>query len=281
MRTLSEEADVGRVALVVNDGDAVASFYRSVVGLSVLSQAEKTTVLGAGDEPLLVLTEDETAPERHPEGTGLFHAAFKVPTRAALGDALQRIRGRWELSGAADHLVSEALYCSDPEGNGVEVYRDRPRNDWPIRTDGRVEMSNQRLPLDDLASDATGDDTVPAGSSVGHVHLEVSSLPETREFYVDVLDLNVRQETWQSSLFLATDDYHHHLAVNTWNHRSRPMEGRGLDWFEFVVPGGDDLAAIRARVADTGATVTAIDHGVEVTDPDGIPVRFVTPDAVA
>ncbi len=153
-----------------------------------------------------------------------------------------RIEDDWELDGASDHRVSEALYLTDPEGNGIEIYRDTPREGWPSDEDGRVEMETLPLDVDELREESTGTvdpdatETVPPGTVIGHVHLEVSSIPAAREFYARTMGLQVRQEFGPSALFLAADDYHHHIGVNTWNGRTEPAEGRGLAWFELVVP---------------------------------------------
>lgn len=275
------------MALRIADLDAAIDFYATVVGLRLLDRTRGTAVLGAG-APILELHAEPDAPDRHPEATGLYHAAFRVPSRAALGDALTRIRGNWRLDGASDHGVSEALYCTDPEGNGVEIYRDRPQNEWPIGANGRVRMDSQRLDLDSLAADAAGDSRVPDGTDLGHVHLEVSDLVAARAFYVDALGLRVRQEVPGSALFLAAGDYHHHVGLNTWNGRTRPLEGRGLAWFEIVLPDVASLEAAKGRLGDEGYGGTDVEDGsdgtaettaptdFQVTDPDGITIRLCT-----
>ena len=265
---------VGRTALVVSDLDSVSAFYRDVVGLAVQHREGGRATLGAGGDPLLELTEDPDAPPRSPESAGLFHNAFRVPSRAALADALDRIGEAWELTGASDHRVSEALYLDDPEGNGVEVYRDRPREEWPIGEDGHVEMDTLPLDLEGLASEARGEASAPPGTDVGHVHLEVSDVPTARRFYAGALGMNVRQGWGPDALFVAAGDYHHHVGLNAWNGRSSPLEGRGLDWFELALPDEGSLAAARERFEDAGVEVTDGEQGFEVYDPDGIPVRL-------
>ena len=307
---LPETAQIGRTALTVSDLDLVTEFYRDVLGLDVIDHDGRddhggwdnhdkwddrderdgggpTATLGADGVPLLVLMEDEDAPARQPAEAGLFHNAFRVPSRAALGDALGRIRDRWQLDGASDHGVSEALYLSDPEGNGIEVYRDRPAAEWPMAADGSVQMDTLPLDLDDVAADASGEPNAPSGTTVGHVHLEVSSLNRAREFYVETLGLNVRMAFRQSALFLAAGTYHHHLGVNTWQGRSQPKTGRGLAWFEFVVPDEPVLGDLRERLEAAGVLVSDgggdWDEGIEnqsgvieCADPDGIVIRIRT-----
>jgi len=272
---LPQATHIGRTALRVADLEEMTEFYRDVVGLSVLDHSETSSVLGSGDTPLLVLEGDETALDRHRSGAGLFHNAFRVPSRAALGDALARVRDRWRLGGASDHGVSEALYLADPEGNGIEIYRDYPREQWPRGDDGTIQMGTYRLDLEPLDAAATGQSTVPAGTDVGHVHLEVSSLPAFSEFYVGRIGFET-QVSMPNARFVSAGGYHHHLGANTWNQRSGPVDGSGLSWFEVVVPDTAALTEIRDRTADSGYPVTDLDDGFSVSGPDEIEVRFAS-----
>jgi catechol 2,3-dioxygenase len=176
----------------------------------------------------------------------------------------------------------------------VEVYRDRPREEWPTDGSGRVEMDTLPLDRDALAAEARGETSAPAGTDLGHVHLEVSDLSAARQFYTGALGMNVRQEWGPDALFVAAGDYHHHVGLNTWNRRSDSLAGRGLDWFELVLPDEASLAAARARFEAAGSEVTTAgtgradgemtdwgttdgetaDEGFEVRGPDGIPVRL-------
>jgi catechol 2,3-dioxygenase len=245
------------------------------VGLETLSQSPSRAVLGVADTPLLVLETDGEVSPRPRESAGLYHNAFRVPSRAALGDALTRVRDQWELEGASDHRVSEALYLSDPEGNGVEIYRDFPRAEWPRGDDGRVQMGTDPLDLDAVASAAAGESRVPEGTDVGHVHLEVCSLGAFSSFYVDTVGFE-QQTTVRGATFVSAGGYHHHLGANTWQRRSAPATGAGLSWFEVVLPDEDALDALRDRLTAAGDELTRVDDGVAVTGPDGIEVRFRT-----
>ncbi|MEE6210219.1 VOC family protein [Salarchaeum sp. III] len=265
-------ARVGRVALAVTDLDAAAAFYRGVVGLAVLDRTTDAATLGASDTPLLELRADEGLPERPRSAAGLYHVAFRFPSRGALADALERVRETWRLDGAADHGVSEALYLADPEGNGVELYYDRPKDAWPV-ADGRVEMTTDPLALDNLAADATGADDAPPGTDVGHLHLESTDLAAARAFYVDALGLSVRQELGQDALFVAASDYHHHIGLNTWRDRTTPAAGRGLDWYELLVPDTGTLDAAADRLSAADYSVEKTHAGLTVVDPDGITLR--------
>ncbi|MFW5896099.1 MAG: VOC family protein [archaeon] len=270
---LPEGTQPGRTALRIVHREETAAFYREVVGLETVSRDGRRDTLGVDDQELVVLIEDRAAPERDPTAAGLFHCAIRVPTRAALGDALRRVRDGWELDGASDHRVSEALYLTDPEGNGVEIYRDKPRDAWPTAADGTVRMDTLPLDLEALAADGDGESGAPPGTTIGHVHLEVTDLDVSRRFYVDPVGLGVRQEWGDSALFLAAGDYHHHVGLNAWNGRTKPAGGRGLAWFELVVPDRSALAGVRDRAEADGLDVAPVENGIEIVDPDGMALR--------
>ncbi len=273
--TLPDESTLGRVSLRVGDLDRLVTFYTDVVGLAVLERTPDHATLGVDGTPLLELSHAPDVPPRARRDAGLFHTAFRVPDRAALGAALTRIEDDWQLLGASDHRVSEALYLRDPEDNGIEIYRDRPRNTWP-KSDGRIQMDTLPLDLDALRADASDAETCPPATDVGHVHLEVTDLDAAREFYVDTLGFGVR-DVWNGALFVAAGDYHHHAGLNAWHGRSLPASGRGLAWFELVVPDGA-LGAARDRFEQAGIDVTDCGDGFEVRDGDGIGVRLTTAD---
>ncbi|EMA61768.1 VOC family protein [Halorubrum lipolyticum] len=274
---------IGRAALRIVDLDETTAFYRDVVGLGVLDRDGDRAVLGVDGTPLLVLERDPDRPDRGRTDAGLFHTAFRVPSRAALGEALVRVRDRWRLDGPSDHLVSEALYLDDPEGNGVEIYRDRPREEWPVADDGTVRMATEPLDVQGVAAAAGGAsaglvDDAPSGTDVGHVHLEVTSLSAFEAVYVDGIGFEVGM-TGPNVRFVAAGGYHHHLGANTWRGRTTPAAGRGIAWFEVVVPDAAAVEAVRDRL-DAVAADTDVDVGVEVredgiaiTDDDGIEVH--------
>jgi catechol 2,3-dioxygenase len=246
-------------------------------------------VVPGSDRDLVELVAAPDAPPRPAAAAGLFHLALRVPDRGALGAALRRIRRAGaSLSGASDHLVSEALYLRDPEGNGVEVYADRPRAEWPTTPAGRVSMDTLPLDLDALAADATdsppvdepapgadGTARLPPGTDLGHVHLEATDLDRARAFYVDALGLTVRDEGYDGAAFLAAGDYHHHVGLNVWNDRSEPVgDSRGLVAFELRLPDAAALDALRAHLEVAGVPVETSGAGPAVHDPDGVAVRL-------
>ncbi|KKF39200.1 glyoxalase [Halorubrum saccharovorum] len=281
---LPPETRIGRAALRVADLDETTAFYRDVVGLAVLDRDGDRATLGVDGTALLVLERAPDRPDRGRSDAGLFHTAFRLPSRAALGEALARVRDRWRLDGASDHLVSEALYLDDPEGNGVEIYRDRPRDEWPVDDDGTVRMATDLLDVEGVAAAAGGPsadlvDDAPPGTDVGHMHLEVTSLSAFEAVYVAGLGFEVGM-TDPNVRFVAAGGYHHHLGANTWQGRTTPAAGCGLAWFEVVVPDAAALEAIRERLdsvaadGDLDVVVDEREDGIAVTDADGIEVRI-------
>ena len=273
--TLPSETEIGRVALTVADPPPVVEFYRDVVGLTVLDSGDDRTTLGKGGTELLVLNHRPDAPAREATETGLYHVAFRVPSRAALGDALRRIDSEWTLDGASDHGVSEALYLSDPAGNGVEIYRDRSPESWTETPSGHVEMVTEPLDAQAVAAAAVGDQSMPDGADIGHVHLEVSSVATARSFYADALGLRVRA-TYDGAVFLAAGGYHHHVGANVWQGRSSPHRGQGLAWFEIRLPDDATLDTVHERLRRSDYAVSETDAGLTARDGDDIELRLRT-----
>jgi catechol 2,3-dioxygenase len=278
---IDPRASVGAVTLTVRDLAALRAFYERVVGLREIAAAEGRTVLGAGDRPLVELVEGRAAPSRPPRTTGLFHLALLVPDRVELARSLQRlVDTRWPLAGASDHLVSEALYLGDPEGNGIEIYRDRPRDAW--RRDGdELRMATLPLDLDDVLGELNGaggaDPGVPAGARIGHVHLDVADLAAGERFYADLLGLDVTARGYPGALFLSAGGYHHHVGLNTWRGEGAPAPpsgALGLRSFELMLPDGDAVEETVARLRAGGADVGAASGAALVRDPSGNALRL-------
>ena len=249
---------LGPVRLTVADLDRVRAFYRDAIGLAELGQDDGVIRLGTDGTAIVELVGDPDAAPR-PRGTsGLFHLAILVPSRADLARALQRVaEAGWRLSGASDHLVSEALYLSDPEGNGIELYRDRPREEWPVR-DGVLQMDTLPLDLDGVLGELRREDAeapMPAGTRIGHVHLNVGDLTAAEAFYSGALGFDVTVRGYPGALFVSAGGYHHHLGLNTWAGEGAPPppEGsQGLRQFEIVMPNGEALAAEEDRLREAG-----------------------------
>lgn len=288
MAVLSPSTALGPVRLTVADATGAAAFYERVVGLHAFGPAGDDGVvrLGAGGGSLIELVPDAVAPPRARHSCGLFHLALLVPDRVGLAQALRRIvAGGWRLDGASDHLVSEALYLSDPEGNGIEIYRDRPRGEWRRAENGELAMATLPLDLRDLAGELTGaaperDVGMAAGTIMGHVHLQVADLAVAEAFYADALGFDVMVRSYPGALFVAAGGYHHHIGLNTWASAAGPPRdpaARGLRDVAIVLPDAAARDAAAARVADAGHSVasTGDDSGdALVTDPFGIALRL-------
>ena len=262
---LPDGIEMGPVGLTVADLDGAVAFYRDVLGLAVRGRDGEAARLGTAGRDLVELAGRPGA-IRDPSAAGLFHVALLLPGRADLGRFLHHLAAHgFRLTGMADHAVSEAVYLDDPEGNGIEVYADRPRADW-YDAAGRFLLGNRPLDLDGLLRAAAAEGRawqgMPAGSRVGHVHLESHALAASRRCYAGALGLDIMAD-WRQAVFLSRGGYHHHLAVNDWHGRRRPLdpeaERQGLRYRTFLQPpGGGALPA--------GAA--------ELRDPAGIPIRL-------
>ena len=276
---------IGTVRLTVSDLERSRDFYERTLGLLGCARQDATVALAGPDGvPLVELEENPSAPALDRSATGLFHLAVLVPSRLELARSLWRLAGnRWPLDGASDHLVSEALYLSDPDGNGIEIYRDRPRGpEWP-RSDGQLRMATLPLDLDDLlgelgdvAAQQAGDpgvsDRVDAGTRIGHVHLQVSDLRQAEDFYCGVLGFEVTVRGYPGALFVSAGGYHHHVGLNTWNSAGAeppPAGAIGLRDFEVVLPDQRALEALLGRVRAAGVTAETSAGGTLVRDPAG------------
>ena len=257
---LDAPVHIGAVSLRVRDLPGLTTFYRDAIGLSVLSQDADHAVLGAGGEPLVKLE----AGARHPSSAaGLFHMAILLPSRRDLGNWLRHAaETRIGLEGASNHLVSEALYLSDPEGNGIEIYRDRSRPEWPRLDGGRIAMATERLDLDALLRDAEPQvyAGMPEGTVIGHVHLRVGDVQQAEGFYRDALGFEVMVH-YPGASFMATGGYHHHIAANTWHSRGagpRRDNEAGLSSFELVARDAEAHSALSRRMAASGGDAGSV-----------------------
>jgi len=275
--SIHPETGLGTVRLTVSDLGRSQVFYERALGLQATELDDGTLALGAASEPPLVeLRGDSAAPRLNRRTTGLYHLAILMPTRLDLALALARLAdARWPLDGASDHLVSEALYLSDPDGNGIELYRDRPRAEWRHR-DGRLEMATLPLDLEDVLAELRAATSlqrhVAAGTKIGHVHLQVADLREAEEFYSGVLGFDVMVRGYPGALFVSAGGYHHHLGLNTWHSAgsSAPPAGSvGLRSFEVTLPTPHDLDEVLERVSAAGLDPASADGGHLLRDPSG------------
>jgi catechol 2,3-dioxygenase len=277
--TIAAGTRIGAVRLRAADADALTSFYERAIGLRTLARENGLVQLGVDEgAPLVELVAAPGAPPRPPVSTGLFHQAILVPERADLARALVRLSGAgWQLTGASDHLVSEALYLNDPEGNGIELYRDRPREEWRRSPAGELAMATLPLDLESLMGElgeggAAGDPgPMPAGTSMGHVHLQVAQLDAAERFHAGALELEVMVRSYPGALFVAAGGYHHHIGLNTWQSAGAPAppEGAlGLEHYELVVPDTGERDRLAANLGPD-AEPLELEAGVRATDPSG------------
>jgi catechol 2,3-dioxygenase len=268
---------MGTVRLTASDLVRSRAFYEQVLGLSASEQQDGTVALAVdGERPLVELRGDSSAAPLERRATGLYHLAILVPSRGDLGFALTRLaKARWPLDGASDHLVSEALYLSDPDGNGIEIYRDRPREEWR-QVDGQLAMSTLPLDLQSVLNEVEDAPAVPplapAGTRIGHVHLQVADLGEAEEFYNGLLGFDVTVRGYPGALFVSAGGYHHHLGLNTWNSLGAgppPPGAIGLRSFEIVLPKAEELDRVLARVEAARIEVERGWGGSLIRDPSG------------
>lgn len=271
---------IGAVTLVVHDLDAVSRFYQDVVGLAVLDRHNDTARLGSGNTALIELVRDSAARRRSSREAGLFHTAFLLPGRADLGAWLFHASQRgFALQGAADHLVSEAVYLADPEGNGVEIYADRPTDQWPTEGGG-YRMASDPLDFRSLI-EAAGDHRwqgFPDGGEVGHVHLQVGAISPAERFYGELLgfDLTCR---YPGGSFFGSGGYHHQLAANIWNSHNAPPRTEpvtGLAHLELFARERPVVDSTAARLAAAAVAIAPIDGGFAVQDPWGTRIHLRT-----
>lgn len=248
---------IDHIALTVHDLPAMVDFYAKVLGLSRIGGDGETERLGAGDKTLLELRRDPAAKARDPHQAGLFHSAFLLPDRADLAEWLRHAADSGlRLTGASDHGVSEAIYLDDPEGNGIEIYRDRPDAEW-VRQGNRIEMFTRRLDLNDLlASVRKPWAGAPEGSTVGHVHMQVGDLDRADDFFAGDLGLT-RTFDGPGGAWYGWNGYHHQLAGNIWNSRGAGVRDPDMTGLAEVVLNAPDAA------------------GQVLTDPWGIRFRFI------
>jgi catechol 2,3-dioxygenase len=280
MEQLAADTAMGPVTLLVADLDALTAYYRVAVALTVLSESKDAVTLGRDGTPLIVL---QSAPElvhASPRDAGLFHTAILFPTQAALAASVYSVatKAPGTFTGSSDHLVSQAFYFTDPEGNGVELYWDRDRSQWSW-THGQIEMSTLYLDPNAFLQEHLTEQAVEqpnfGGAVVGHVHLAVGDIQTAREFYVDRLGFDQTIEIPGQALFVSAGGYHHHMAMNTWNSSGAGRRGRtlGLGRVDILVPGADDVGALDERMRHFGLDARDDGRAVSFDDPWGNVIR--------
>jgi catechol 2,3-dioxygenase len=272
---------VGTVTLRASDLGLQRNFYEQGIGLSAGPDDGTATELGAGGLPLVRLDATSSAGAEHVRvpHTGLFHAAFRYPDRASLAAAVVRTSNlAREFQGASDHGVSEAVYFADPEGNGIELYRDRPVDEWPAAEPGKVGMFTAPLDLPALLEEAASEGA-EEDPDIGHIHLMTADASSALSFWRDIVGLDERQRFGPSAVFLAEGYYHHHLGANSWHSAGAgpaPSDRPGLESFELRVRGADFVQAARDRLEREGVSVEGSGESITFRDVDSNLVRLTT-----
>ena len=274
---IDPKTELGAVRLAVRDLARMSKFYQEIIGLTVLSQGKNRVDLGIGGKRLVGLV---SKPEgvSSPYSTGLYHLAILLPDRFELGRWLRYfLESGYRLDGAGDHLVSEALYLSDPEGNGIEMYRDRPRDDWEI-IDGRIRMDTLPVELQSMIQEAPGDgfNGLPAGTKMGHVHLQVNNVSSVSAFYQQILGFDLVAQL-PGAGFLSAGGYHHHIGMNTWRSYGgdiTPPNALGLIDYEILLSNEDALDPILRQMSEHKVAFERENGVIRLQDPAGIWINF-------
>ena len=270
---------IGAVSLKTRNLEALAAFYGEALGLSVMRREDRGATLGAGGVPLVELELQPAARPDDPREAGLYHTALLMPTRADLARWLHRVaRRKVALTGASDHAVSEAFYLDDPDGNGVEVYCDRPAESWEWTGDD-LRITTDPLDIDAILREVPANSSylgAPDGLRIGHVHLRVGDVGRAEAFYRDGLGLDVTRRRHGAS-FMSSGRYHHHIAANVWHSAGaavRDPDRAGLSLLVLEAADANTLAEIRARLARGGIPFRESSAGIETSDPWGTRLRI-------
>ncbi|MDE0545090.1 VOC family protein [Microbacterium sp. C7(2022)] len=266
---------MGAVTLLVGNLDAMTAYYRDVVTLQVLDAAGDTVTLGRAGRALVVLKHEPQLRHAAPGSAGLFHTAILFESQQALAAALYSVarHAPSTFTGSADHLVSQAFYFTDPEGNGIELYWDRARTEWSW-VHGQVEMATLALDpnaflREHLSADAANGAAAADAASIGHVHLSVGDVATARAYYVDALGFDTTAELGNQALFVSAGGYHHHMAMNVWNSRGAGprMPALGLGRVDLAMPTADARGELGERLAHFGITTQDDGRTLAFSDP--------------
>ena len=271
--SIHPDTHIGSVHLTVSDPDRSLGFYRDTLGFHLLERKNSTVALTAdGTHVLLTLTGQPNARPKQQRTTGLYHVAILVPSRADLARTLRHLaEAGYPLEGWADHLVSEAIYLADPDGNGIEIYRDRPREQWP-RRNRQIQMATDPLDTEGVLAEADDRpwDGLPSQTRIGHIHLQVSDLRQAEAFYHGLLGFDVVTRDYPGALFVSAGGYHHHIGLNTWAGVGAPLpppDAVGLRDFTIALPNRVEMQRIVDRLKAAQVELTEQVNGLSLRDP--------------
>jgi catechol 2,3-dioxygenase len=270
---------VGQVHLKVEDLRRSVSFYKEYIGFDVLEEFANTAVLTVdGKTPLLTIEQPSEIIPKQRRTTGLYHFALLLPTRKDLGNALNHLLSKkYPLQGGSDHGVSEALYLADPDGNGIELYADKPVDLWE-KENGLFVAKGEQLDVVGVMAEAKGElwNRLPNETVMGHIHLHASDLDKTKSFYKEGLGLDLVMKLSNSALFFSTGGYHHHIAINVWNGLGAPIPEKntvGLSYFTLHMPSEGERSKVLKRCQELGFEVDI--KNCSLTDPSGNQIKLV------
>ena len=274
---------IKNVQLKVSDLERSLNFYTQVLGLSILNQTASQAELGnTKGQSLIELVELKNAIKRPQRFAGLYHVALLVPSRKALAKLVQHFIGhKIPVQGASDHGISEAIYLADPDGNGIEIASDTPDETWPW-INGKLDILGKNGPMDIDAVLASKDENdvfekMEANTIVGHLHLHASELEKSKQFYTEILGMDVVIDLSSSALFMSYAGYHHHIALNLWNGRNvpqNPVNAPGLALARLQVPSLEFLREIEDKLIKHQYSYTKKDQALFVLDPSGNPFEL-------
>lgn len=278
---LHPSTELGQVSLRIRNLARSVRFYTEVVGLRMLRQQGRVAELTADGKNILLVLEEVEDLALQPERTaaGLYHFAILVPDRESLGLVIRNLVAHNIPVGQGDHLVSEALYISDPDDNGIEIYADRPREMWKRDAQGEIMMTTDPVDVESLLTVSEGKEWngLPAGTVIGHVHFHVSNLQDAKRFYCDILGFELTAHYGSAALFISAGGYHHHIGLNVWagiGVPNTPWNAVGMNCFTVLLPNEEEMEVVRSRIHEAGLTLEQRDEAFYVKDPSDIEVRL-------
>jgi catechol 2,3-dioxygenase len=276
------QTTLGHVHLIVSNLERSLRFYTEIIGFRILRKNQYEAVLTAdGVAPLVVIEEKADAVPKPPRTTGLYHFAILVPDRKSLAQSLLHLlQTGYPLQGASDHLFSEAVYLADPDGNGIEIYADRPSEKWEKTANGEYKAVTEPLDIKDLLAQAGTEawPGLPPKTRIGHVHLHVASIEAAYDFYVRGLGFEPTTRMGTHALFVSAGGYHHHIGLNTWvgvGAPKPPANAVGLRVFSIVLPNETEWQKVAERLQHIGASVRRNENSILTSDPFGNEIELI------